>query len=148
MVDFGRQMGSLLAMGVCIFTASGLNFDVDGFLRGSPLKPFTVYHQGESPKAGNILFRPHEEPGFMVLVSHDEKPSLLEQSLAALDFIAANNHEFERLRGAGAEKLLLNFGLAKHDVAERPQYLPPELLLAMGRSAIGLVFAVVDLGKG
>jgi hypothetical protein len=135
-------------MGVCIFTASGLNFDVDGFLRGSSLKPFTVYHQGESPKAGNILFRPQEEPGFMVLVSHDDKPNLVEQGLAALDFIAANNQEFEHLREVGAEKVLLHFGLAKHQIAKRPQYLPPELLLAMGRLGIGLVFATVDLGKG
>jgi len=132
-------------MGVCMFTASGLNFDVDGFLRGSSLKPFTVYHQGESPKAGNILFRPQEEPGFMLLVSHDDKPKLVEQGLAALDFIAANNQEFEHLIEVGAEKLLLNFGLAKHQIAKRPQYLPPELLLAMGRSGIGLVFAVVDI---
>jgi hypothetical protein len=43
------------------------------------------------------------------------------------------------------EKLLLNFGLAKHQIAKRPQYLPPELLLAMGRLGIGLVFAVVDI---
>jgi hypothetical protein len=128
-----------------MFTASGLNFDVDGFLRGSSLKPFTVYHQGESPKAGNILFRPQEEPGFMLLVSHDDKPKLVEQGLAALDFIAANNQEFEHLIEVGAEKLLLNFGLAKHQIAKRPQYLPPELLLAMGRSGIGLVFAVVDI---
>ena len=132
-------------MGVCMFTASGLNFDVDGFLRGSSLKPFTVYHQGESPKAGNILFRPQEEPGFMLLVSHDDKPKLVEQGLAALDFIAANNQEFEHLIEVGAEKLLLHFGLAKHQIAKRPQYLPPELLLAMGRSGIGLVFAVVDI---
>jgi hypothetical protein len=132
-------------MGVCMFTASGLNFDVDGFLRGSSLKPFTVYHQGESPKAGNILFRPQEEPGFMLLVSHDDKPKLVEQGRAALDFIAANNQEFEHLIEVGAEKLLLNFGLAKHQIAKRPQYLPPELLLAMGRSGIGLVFAVVDI---
>ena len=132
-------------MGVCMFTASGLNFDVDGFLRGSSLKPFTVYHQGESPKAGNILFRPQEEPGFMLLVSHDDKPKLVEQGLAALDFIAANNQEFEHLIEVGAEKLLLHFGLAKHQIAKRPQYLPPELLLAMGRSGIGLIFAVVDI---
>ena len=132
-------------MGVCMFTASGLNFDVDGFLRGSSLKLFTVYHQGESPKAGNILFRPQEEPGFMLLVSHDDKPKLVEQGLAALDFIAANNQEFEHLIEVGAEKLLLHFGLAKHQIAKRPQYLPPELLLAMGRSGIGLVFAVVDI---
>lgn len=135
-------------MGTCIFSASGPNFDVDGFLRGSSLKPFTVYHQGESPKAGNILFRPQEEPGFMVLVSHDDKPGLLEQALAALDFIAANNQEFERLRASGAEKLLLNCGLAKHQIARRAQYLPPELLLAMGRSRIGLVFAAADVGEG
>lgn len=135
-------------MGTCIFKASGQNLDVDEFLRRSSLKPFTVYHRGESPKAGNILFRLQEEPGFMILVSHDEQPTFLDQALAALDFIAVNNPEFERLRGAGAEKLLLNFGLAKHQITKRPHYLPPELLLAMGRSAIGLVFAAVDLGKG
>ena|SRR5260370_166900 len=135
-------------MSTCIFTASGTNLDVDGFLRVSSLKPFTVYHRGESPKAGNILFRPQEEPGFMILVSHDGQPTFQEQVLAALDFIAANNSELERLRSAGAEKLLLNFGLAKHQIAERPQYLPPELLLAMGRSRIGLVFAAPDVGEG
>ena len=81
----------------------------------------------------------------MLLVSHDDKPKLVEQGLAALDFIAANNQEFEHLIEVGAEKLLLNFGLAKHQIAKRPQYLPPELLLAMGRSGIGLVFAVVDI---
>jgi hypothetical protein len=84
----------------------------------------------------------------MVLVSHDDKPNLVEQGLAALDFIAANNQEFEHLREVGAEKLLLNFGLVKPQIAKRPQYLPPELLLAMGRLGIGLVFAAVDLGKG
>jgi hypothetical protein len=135
-------------MGTCIFSVSGQNLDVDGFLRGSSLQPFTVYHRGESPKAGNILFRPQEEPGFMILVSHDAQPSFLDQALAALDFIAANNSELEQLRNAGAQKLLLNFGLAKHQIAKRPHYLPPELLLAMGRSGIGLVFAAADIGQG
>ena len=65
-----------------------------------------------------------------------------------MDFIAASNSELERLRSAGAEKLLLNFGLAKHQIAKRPQYLPPELLLAMGRSGIGMVFAAADIGEG
>jgi len=65
-----------------------------------------------------------------------------------LDFIAASNSELERLRSAGAEKLLLNFGLAKHQIAKRPQYLPPGLLLAMGRSGIGMVFAAADIEEG
>jgi hypothetical protein len=71
----------------------------------------------------------------------------LDQTIVALEFVSANQDEFKRLGDFAAEKLLVNFGLAKHQIADQAQYFPPELLLAMGRFHIELVFAAVDIEK-
>jgi hypothetical protein len=134
-------------MGVCVFTASGSKLDIDGFLRGSSLQPISVYHQGESPKAGDLFFRLHEEPGFMVLVGQEETPTVLEQVHKALDFLSEHQNEFERLEAAGVEKMLLSFAVSRQQVAKRTQYWPPELLGAMGYFHIGVAFVPEDAGK-
>lgn len=131
-------------MGICAFVATGLKFDVDGYLRNSPLKPFMVYHPGEALKLGEVSWRPQKEAGFMTLVGQDPEPSLLEQAMKALAFLSQNKAELERLKEAGAEKLHLDFAITKAQISDRAQYLPPQLLLAMGQSGVGLVFSVID----
>jgi hypothetical protein len=75
-----------------------------------------------------------------LLVSQGEYPELIEQSVRALDYY---DEEFHQLRDAGAEKLVLDFGISEQTMLERPQYLPSELILAMSRLEMGLVFSVV-----
>lgn len=135
-------------MGICAFVATGPKFDVDEYLRNSPFKPFMVYHPGEALKLGEMTWRPQKEAGFMMLVGKDEQPNVLEVGLKALGFLSENKDQLERMRNAGAEKMHLDFAIAKHQFSERAQYLPPDLLLVMGQSRVGLVFSVIDSPKG
>src|SRR5258707_10104237 len=115
-------------MGVCVLVASGADFEVDDYLKDTPFKPQQVYRKGEIPAKNNPERRPLTESGFVLLVAQDEYPQLIEQVLRALDHW---EEEFHLLSDAGADKMLLDFGIEKRVMLERPQYLPPELILAM-----------------
>ncbi len=135
-------------MGICVFVATGVHFAVDEYLRTSSLKPFVVYHPGEALKLGEMSWRPQKEAGFMALVAKHDRPGLLDLAPGALSFLSERKEEFERLRNAGAQKLHLDFAITKDQLSERAQYLPPDLLLAMGQSQVGLVFSVILESRG
>ena len=52
-IDLRPQMLTLLFMGVCAFVASGLNFDVDRYLQGSPFKARNTFRKGQIPPKDN-----------------------------------------------------------------------------------------------
>ena len=127
-------------MGVCVLVASGVDFDVDEYLRDTPFKPQHIYRKGEIPSKDNPERQPLAESGFVLLVAQKEYPELIEEVLRALDYW---EEEFHLLNDAGADKMVLDFGIAEQAMLQRPQYLPPELILAMSRLEMGLVFSVV-----
>ncbi len=132
-------------MAVCVLVASGPEFEVDEYLRESPFQPQQVYHKGELPAGTNPEPEPLAESGFALLVGQEDYPELVELVVQALDYWDEELHE---LSNAGAEKLVLDFGIAEESLVQHPHYLPPELIAAMNRLEMGLVFSVVRQPKG
>jgi len=136
-------------MGTCLFVATGENFQIDAFLKTSPLRPFSVFHKGEIPPKDNPQKEPRPDSGFALLVSDDaNQEDLAAQVSAALDFLLQNEMELKRLRTLGAEEMWFDFGLVPGQRLQTSTALPPELILEMGRFGMGLVFSVVQLPRG
>jgi len=127
-------------MAVCILVASGDDFDVDEYLRDSPFKPSQVYRKGEIPAKDNPAREALTESGFVVLIGEEEYPALIEQVVHSLDYYEEELHD---LNDAGADSILLDFGITEEMMLQRPQYLPPELIMAMSHLEMGLVFSVI-----
>ena len=135
-------------MGVCAFVASGLDFDVDEYLRDSPFKPVSVFEKGSVPAKDNPERRPRPDSGFLVLVSQDEEPHLINQTRDALEFLAYHRLDIQALKEDGVDNLLLDFGITQQHVIKRPQYLPPELIEAMSTLTMGIIFSVIEVPEG
>ncbi|NBR88118.1 MAG: hypothetical protein EBS84_21960 [Proteobacteria bacterium] len=126
-------------MGSCVFVASGLNFDVDSYLRGQPFQVAQIFRKGGLP--------PRPDSGFIVKVSSDQEPGLSHQISDALRFLIENEEEVLRMRECGVDNQLLDFGVPSQAVEQHAHYLPPELMVALGRFRMGLIFSVVDLRR-
>ena len=98
-------------MGVCLFIASGLSFDVDRYLESSPFKPATVFRKGQIPPKENPECLGRPDSGFVVLVSETEDPGIASQIGQATEFLAKHVKELRRLREFGADNMLLEFGV-------------------------------------
>jgi len=68
--------------------------------------------------------------------------------MLALVFLSKNEKEFERLKKLGVDNMLFDSGLEGQQTIERAQYLPPELLTAMSRFHMGLMFSTVRIPRG
>ncbi|MEI6394173.1 MAG: hypothetical protein WCT12_24095 [Verrucomicrobiota bacterium] len=137
-------------MGTCMFVASGLNFDVDAYFPGSPFKGkiATVFRKGQIPPRDNPQKIARPDSGFVHMVSATQEPHLQFQIGPALEFLSRNRKEFERLKRVGVDNMLLDFGMEEQQTIERAQYLPPELLKAMSRFHMGLIFSTVRIPSG
>ena len=133
-------------MGVCTLVASGVNFDVDEYLRESPFEVLNVFHRGEAvPPLENPKARPLSDSGFVAVVSHDELLHLLDQAAEALDFLETHEEELRRLKGFGVDAMVLDFRIPQGMSTHPTHFLPPELIEAMGRLKMGLLFSLVDI---
>ena len=137
-------------MGTCMFVASGLNFDVDAYFPVSPFKGkiATMFRKGQIPTKDNPQKIPRPDSGFVHMVSATAEPHLNYQLGPALEFLALNEKEFERLKKLGVDNMLFDFGLEGQQTIERAQYLPPELITAMSRFHMGLIFSTVRIPSG
>ena len=135
-------------MGVCLFAASGLSFDVDRYLASSPFKPATVFRSGQIPSKENPKRLARSDSGFVVLVSETEEPGNGSQLGSATEFLAKHVKEFRRLREFGADNLLLEFGNQMGNRMQQSDYLPPEFINALAALGLGLVFSAVRLPQG
>jgi len=133
-------------MGVCLFVASGLNFDVDQYLRKSAFQPMTVFRKAEVPSKGNPKQMPQPDSGFAVKVS-ERSEALPETAQKALTFLVTNEQNILRLRECGVDNMLLDFGVEQKGI-QVSQYLPPELIVALGRFGMGLVFSSIQVPTG
>jgi len=129
-------------MGACVFVASGLRFDVDGYLRTSPFKPVSVFRKGEIPSKESIA-RP--DSGFVVLVC--EGP-VIDQAQSALGFLSRHERDFQTMRQHGVDNLLFDFGVERIGKIQESHYLPPELIARMGQLGLGMIFSTVQLPRG
>ena len=110
------------------------------YLRESPFKPQHVYRKGEAASKNQPEGDPLTESGFVLVVGEDDYPQLIERVVQALDYW---DEELHALNDAGADKMLLDFGVDEQTMLQRPQYLPPELITAMSHLEMALVVSVV-----
>jgi hypothetical protein len=129
-------------MGACVFVASGLRFDVDGYLRTSSLKPISAFRKGEIPSKESSA-RP--DSGFVIVVSEG---SVAEQVGSAMTFLSRHERDFQTMRQHGVDNLLLDFGVERTGKMQESHYLPPELIARMGQLGLGLIFSTVQLPRG
>jgi hypothetical protein len=135
-------------MGVCVFVASGLNFDVDRYLAGSSFKAMTVFHKGDVPPKNNPERKARPDSGFVVLIGGDQELGLGQQLGEALAFLTAHESELKKVRQVGVDNMLLDLGVQVGDKMQQAEYIPPELIAALGRLGMGLIFSVVQLPRG
>jgi hypothetical protein len=135
-------------MGVCVFVASGLSFDVDRYVAGSPFKAMTVFRKGDVPPKNNPERKPRPDSGFVVLISGDRQLGLGQQLGEALAFLMAHESELKAVRGGGVDNMLLDLGVQVGDKMQQAEYIPPELIATLGRLGMGLIFSVVQLPRG
>ena len=135
-------------MGVCVFVASGLSFDVDRYLVGSPFKAMAVFRKGDVPPKNNPEKMPRPDSGFVVLLSGDREPGIGPQLREALAFLDQHEAEMKAMRKVGVDNMLLDFGVEVGDKLQQAEYLPPELIGALGRLGMGLIFSAVQLPRG
>ena len=123
---------------------------MDAYFPGSPFKDqiATVFRKGQIPTRDNPQKIARPDSGFVHLVSATQEPHLNCQIAPALEFLSENQKEFERLKGMGVDNMLLDFGMEGQQTIERAQYLPPELITAMSRFHMGLVFSTVRIPCG
>ena len=129
-------------MGACVFVASGLSFDVDGYLRESPFKAVSVFRKDEIP-AKETTARP--DSGFVVVVGEGTVPGQVE---SALKFLAGHERDFQTLRQRGVDRLLLDFGVERTARLQESHHLPSELIARMGELGLGLIFSTVQVPQG
>ena len=137
-------------MGTCMFVASGLAFDVDGYFPGSPFKDkiATVFRKGQIPTRNNPRKLARPDSGFLYMVSATQEPDLSFQIAPALEFLSDYGKEFDRLKSLGVDNMLLDFGMEPQRTIERAQYLPPDLIASMSHFNMGLVFSTVTIPRG
>ena len=130
-------------MGVCVFVASGLNFDVDNYLKSNPFKTMAVFRKGDIPPMNNPEKMPRPDSGFVVLVSGDKNPGLGQQLTDAVAFFGEHEQALAGIRQAGVDNMLLDLAVQTGERPQHAQYLPPDLIAAMGRLGMGLIFSIV-----
>ncbi len=130
-------------MGVCAFVASGVNFDVDGYLQATPFEVLCVFHKGDArpdePEDG-----PRPDSGFAAVVSHDDFPHLHDQVWEASDFLETHENELGRLKALGADHMALDFRVPQWEAPQPVHHWTSELIAAMARWQMELVFSVVE----
>ena len=125
----------------CVLRASGRDFDVDSFLKGSTLKPLIVHHRGER-RFPDSKIQPGVQSGMNVSVSEREFSDLAGQIEDAILFIQKNAEELHRLRDfPGMERIDIDFPIRDRDVAVQCDAFPPKLLSLLGELRIGLVIS-------
>jgi len=132
----------------CLFVASGLNFDVDAYLKSSPFKARSVFRKGDIPVKDNPKRESRPDSGFVVLVSSEGGPGLSAQVGLAMQFLSKYEKEISRLKLQGVDNMLLDFGVELGDEIQHAEYLPPELLAVMARFGMGLIFSAVRIPRG
>lgn len=130
--------------------AIGRDFDVDEFLKESPLPHESVFHRGESRLPGPPGTK-STASGFNGSVSAADLHDLDTQVQDAAHFLHEHEDELRRLgRFPGVEEVCLDFGIAWRDVAAQSDVFPADLLWQAGALDIDLVvthYAVAEDSK-
>ncbi len=82
------------------------------------------------------------------MVSQGNEPGLSRQAHDALEFLVKHEKELDRLREAGVNNMLLDFGVEVGGKMQQSEYLPPELVVALARFRMAIVFSMVQVPRG
>jgi len=125
-----------------------LNFDVDRYLRSSPIKAMRVFRKGQVPPKDNPEHLPRPDSGFAVLVGDDQESGITGQIGLALQFLAGHEKELDGLRQLGVDDMLFDFGIQVGNQVQHSEYLPPELIIGLARFKMGVMFSAIRLPCG
>ena len=127
----------------CNLSATGINFDVDAFLKTSPwTKVASVFRRGQ---ATGLKLRPAaKHSGLGIEISDPEEDRLEPQIKSATNFIKKNSSELARLTGfPGVDEVELGIGLSWfEDTAAYPLSLPPAFLFLTGKLGIAVTLYI------
>ena len=124
----------------CVLRAIGTEFDVDAFLKDSPLSTEPAFRRGEPRVPGLPNGPARAASGFNVAVSQAGLDDLSAQVEDALRFLDENEDELRRLAAfPGVEEVCLDFAVRRRDVVAQSDLLPAELLWRAGALDIDLV---------
>ena len=123
----------------CVLRAIGREFDVDEFLKDTPLPRDVVFHRGELRGPGEGAGK-RSASGFNAPVSEAGLDDLDTQVQDASQFLRVHEDELRRLGGfPGVEEVCLDFGIARRDVPAQSDVFPADLLWQAGALDIDLV---------
>lgn len=118
----------------CVLRAVGSEFEPDEFLRDSDLDADPVYRRGDPKFSSLPEGAKWSASGFHVGVSDADFHDLAGQIRDTLDFLREHEAELQRLVSfQGVECVVLDFGIARRDVAVQSDAFPPVLLALAGR---------------
>ena len=133
----------------CVLRISGKKFNLDEFLNSSSLKPSVVFRKGAPRFKRNPKDRKIVQSAVNVKVSNASFNKLDSQIKGAIKFLRTNKKELRRITTSKKIKgeLVLDFGVAKRDVAAQTDEFPAELLLLLGTMGIKLQVSHYPLSK-
>lgn len=128
-----------------VLRASGQDFDVDAFLLRSSLNPIAVHRRGTQIYLGSGQ---RAQSGMNIDVSDRGFEDFPGQVLEAVNFLTKHRKEISRLiRFPGVEKVYVDFGIARQDVAAQFAYLPTELIRIAGKLGLGIELSYYAIKK-
>jgi len=96
---------------MCVLRASGIEFEVDRFLRKTPFTPCAVFRRGTS-RSQNSSGPINKISGFNLVISNAPRDDLPAQVAEAEQFLAEHTREIRRLvRFPGLEGVGLDFAI-------------------------------------
>jgi len=133
----------------CVLRAIGTAFDVDAYLRDSPLVATAVFRRGEARASGQPNGPQWAASGLNIAVSDADGQNLDAQVSDALRFLREHEDELRRLgSSSGMEEMCLDFSVERRDVIAQSEIFPAELLWQAGALDIDLVVTHYRLPQG
>jgi hypothetical protein len=132
----------------CVLRATGMEFEPEAFLRDSDLDANPVYRRG-----GPVWeHKPDGEKctvsGFHVGVSDADFNDLPGQIDDTIRFLERRQAELRRLVSfPGVERVRLDFGIERRDVAVQRDSFPPDLLRLIGQLGLHLVVSLYPISN-
>lgn len=129
--------------------AIGTAFDVDLFVKDSPLSEAAVFHKGEPKVPGVPDGAKRSASGLNVRVSEAGMDDLDTQVQDARHFLTRHEDELRRLGSfPGVEEVCLDFAVERRNLTAQSEVFPSDLLWQAGALDIDLVVTHYAVAEG